>query len=283
MSGLHSGPVRVLALMVIVLGGCGALDFDGAPEGSNSLLAVLRPPPPGLAARWAIDPDDPDKRYRGTLMLANAPFGGDELYLQLYRDAVTDPAPNVRAAGVRGLANHGTPDDAGLIVERLTDEDRNVRLEAARGLQRLHNPVAIDGLIRAIDTDLGDTDADIRAEAADALGQYAERRVVLPLIGALADSSLVVNRNAERSLRTLTGQDFGFDRRAWADWYGSASEPFAGRSAYVYPVFWRPKRWWEHIPFVPPPPNEPEASPAGFPPIRPDQVSEPGSGDDGAG
>jgi len=275
--------VRVLVLTAILLGGCGALDFEGAPEGSNSLLAVLRPPPPGQAARWAINPDNPDERYRGTLMLANSPFGGEELYLQLYRDAVNDPAPNVRSAGVRGLANHGTPEDAALIVDRLTDEDRNVRLEAARGLQRLHNPVAIDALIRAIDEEQGDPDADVRAEAADALGQYAERRVVLPLVGALADSSLVVNRNAARSLHTLTGQDFGFDRRAWTEWYEGTSDLFAGRSAYVYPVFWRAKRWWEYIPFVPPPPNEPEASPAGFPPIRPSHATEPQPGDTGAG
>ncbi len=241
-------------------------------RGAKSLLALARPMSPGVAARMAINPDSADERYIGTLKLANAYFGGQQIYIELYEKAVTDESANVRSAGVRGLANHGTPDHVPILVATLRDSDRNVRLESARGLQRLHNPVAIPELIRVIDDSSGyEEDPDVRAEAADALGQYANSRVLSPLIGALADHSLIVNVSAADSLKTLTGQQFRLDRVAWFAWYKDADDPFAGRTTFYYPVFHRDKKWYEWIPFVSQPPNEPPATPVGMPPIRPSQ------------
>lgn len=225
----------------------------------------------------ALDPYNADHRARGTILLANAPFGGDELYHELYVRQVGDEEANVRASGLRGLGLHGRPEDVGLILPQLEDEIPAVRLEAVRALQRIHNPEAIDALI--ISTRLpdpteeagrtGEPEPMIRGEAAFALGQYAEPRVVQPLIAALADRFLVVNESARRSLRTLTGQDFGFDRRAWLEWYRDTETPFAGRGEYVYPTFRRGKFWWEYLPFVPGPPNETPAPPVGLTPAAP--------------
>jgi hypothetical protein len=240
------------------------------PRGTKSILVFNTEPTPTEAANWAIDKYDADKRYRGTLLLANAPYGNDPVYMQLFLDNIKDPDPGVRSAATRAIGRHGEPDQVPMIIERLSDEDRFVRAEAARSLQRLHNPAAIDPLIATLrptddGEDFGEKDPEVRAEAASALGQFPENKVIESLITALADPSLSVNRNAKASLQTLTGQDFGFDRRAWIDWYDQSKATFAGQSEYTYPIFNRRQRWWEYLPFVATPNNEPPSTPIGMP------------------
>jgi chromosome segregation ATPase len=109
-------------------------------------------------------------------------------------------------------------------------------------------------------------DAQVRAHAAEALGQYAESRVIDNLVKALDDENLAINLATVNSLRTLTGQDFGYDRGAWAAWNKATKEAFAARSVYMYPAFFRDKNWYEYIPFVPGPPNESSSTPAGLQP-----------------
>lgn len=244
--------------------------------GAESILEAFdnQRTPPELAA-MAIDPYDANNRYIGTLGLANMPFAGEPLYIRLFVDNIKDPDPAVRGAAARGLANHGQPVHAPLLVAALGDRDRGVRLEAARGLQRLHNPAAVDALLVAVREPLlsrdgrtttpGEQDPEIRAEAAFALGQYAQNRILQALIAGVDDSDLAVNRNALASLRTLTGQDFGYSRAAWLEWLSRTKDPFAARGEYIFPVFNRKPRIYEHLPFVPPPPNEIAGPPAGMP------------------
>jgi hypothetical protein len=250
--------------LAAILAGCESAGIELKP-GAKSIFEAFAQPTPQDAAKWAIDPYDADKRYRGTLLLANAPFASDPLYVQLFTDNVKDTDPGVRAAAARGLGTHGSPEHVPLLVERLKDEDPSVRVEAARALQRLHNPVAIDPLLAALDHDK-EPEPNVRLEAASALGQYAENRVVEQLIHSLQDDNLAVNLTTQDSLRTLTGQDFGLDIAAWQAWYNASHDLFAARSVYVYPVFSRSKHWYEHIPLVPGPPNEPQGTPAGMVP-----------------
>jgi hypothetical protein len=242
--------------------GCGA--FDDVPRGTDSLFQVFAPQTtPTEAAEMAIDPYSPERRYRGTTLLSNAAFGGQPVYLELYLDAVEDADAGVRAAGVRALGRHGEPEHARVLVRLLGDEDRMVRIAAARALQRLHNPEAVPALLDAIQQGR-EREPDVRVAAAEALGQYAEARVLQGLIGALADPRLSVNHAVRGSLTTLTGQDFGVDRRAWLDWYNATEDLFAARRPYVYPAFNRDKTIVEYLPFVPPPPNEEPSAPVGI-------------------
>lgn len=272
-----------------MLAGC---DSGEEMRGATSLLQLWQPPNPLEAAKMAVDPWDADARARGTMLLANGYFGGEDPYHALYLERAEDEDANVRAAAMRGLALHGQPEDVPLIASKLDDENVQVRLEAARALQRVYNPRAIDALVVHARLPVlptppsatspgnpgqpGESEPTIRTEAAGALGQYAEPRVIQPLISALDDRFLSVNEAARRSLRTLTGQDFGFDGKAWQEWYKGTDDLFAGRTAYIYPAFHRDKFFWEYLPFVPPPPNETASTPVGFPPAleRRDEASE---------
>ena len=255
-------PLLGATLALAALAACEGLDVQ---PGTTGLLQVFAEPSISQAAEWAIDKYDADKRYRGTMILANKPFAGEELYIKLFIDNASDPDSGVRTAATRALGNHGGPEHVPVILKSLQDPDKLVRLEAARALQRVHNPIAIDPLIKECD-DRKEIDSEVRAEAADALGQYAEPRVLASLQKSMADSNLSVNYSALRSLRTLTGQDFGLDRLAWRLWLDQSGDPFKARLAYTYPVFRRDKTTLEYVPFVPGPPNEPEgATPAGLP------------------
>jgi hypothetical protein len=260
--------MSVPALMCLsgALVGCGT--FDNVPRGTQSLLQVFVPQTtPTEAAEMATDPYSPERRYQGTTLLSNADFGGQPVYIQLYLDAVEDDDPGVRAAGARALGRHGEPAQAMRLVDLLGDEDRYVRFEAARSLQRLHNPDAVPALLESIRADK-EPEADVRVAAAEALGQYAQSRVLQGLIGALADPRLAVNHAVRTSLVTLTGQDFGVDRAAWTRWVSATDDLFAGQQPYVYPAFSREKKPYEYLPFVPPPPNETASTPVGLDPTQ---------------
>jgi len=258
-------PIGSLLGAALLLGGCGA--FDDVPRGTNSLLEVLNPQTsPTEAAEMATDPYSAENRYKGITLLSSADFGGLPVYLELYTDGLNDDDASVRGAAVRAIGHHGDPEHAPLIIEALQDEDDFVRLEAARGMQRIHSIDAVDSLLKLIDEN-NESNMDIRAACANALGQYREKRVVLGLMGALGDSRLGVNNRVQHALMILTGQNFGIDRNAWFDWYNGTIDIFAGAQPYTYPVFNRKKKIIEYMPFVPPPPNETPGTPVGMDPV----------------
>ena len=262
--------VRVLVLLVLALWFLPAWGVSplvlSSSLGPKRILTSLQPPTPQEAAKWAIDPYDADKRYRGTLLLANCALRQrPAVYPVVYRQRQGHGPGGAVGGASRGLGTHGRSENVLLLIERLADEDPTVRVEAARALQRIHNPVAIDPLL-AVLRQGKEQEAQVRMEAACALGQYAENRVVEQLIQSLQDDNLAVNRATQGSLRTLTGQDFGLEFTAWQVWYNSSHDLFAARGVYVYPVFFRKKTWVEHLPMVPGPPNEPQGIPAGLVP-----------------
>ncbi|MGH7243224.1 MAG: HEAT repeat domain-containing protein [Phycisphaerales bacterium] len=261
-----------LSIFAFVLPGCDV--FDDARPGATSIFDVFSEPSPSEAVQLAIDPYNADNRYRGTMLLSNAYFAGQPVYLKLFEDRAVDTDATVRIAGTRALANHGSSANVPILVKNLKDKDPLVRLEAARGLQRLHSQEAIEPLMDAsrdpdsVRRDEGsEENPDIRTAAATALGQYPNTDVVQHLITILTDSQLSVNEAALSSLRTMTGQDFGFDRREWLKWYDGTKSPFVAGTPFIYPVFHRKKKFIEYLPFVSPPPNEIAATPAGMPPI----------------
>ncbi|MFM9956472.1 MAG: HEAT repeat domain-containing protein [Phycisphaerales bacterium] len=239
---------------------------------STSILQVFAPPTPEEASRWAIDPFNADKRARGTLLLANAPWGGEDVYVRLYREQIKDtyrdpkkdPDPLVRAVAVRALAMHGSPDDVPAILELLKSDEKYLRWECARALQRLHNPVAVKPLTDRLNAK-NEAEASVREASASALGQYAERASFDALVAALYDRDLAVSSAARRSLATITGRDLGEDVRPWVAFSKESADVFAGRKTYEYPIFQRDPDWLEYIVPMLAPPNEKPGVPVGLP------------------
>ena len=240
-------PLGLAAL--IMSGGCAAAGEDISDIGRR-----LFPPSPTQAAQWALDTEDPDRRREGLLLLSTSRFGGEPPYVRLYREYIAnDPNPIVRAVAVRALARWGDAEDATLIVSHLdpeVEEDRTVRWEAARGLQRLHRPAVTRDLIEHL---LDDSEAPtVRAEIARAMGQYRGDAVFQALVAVLDDPSLNVNRAARDALAGLTGANQGLEPADWLQWYVSqpdGTDVFAGAAEYQYPVYEREPSLFERLTF----------------------------------
>lgn len=270
--------VGSLAVMAGLMTGCESIGDE-----VQDLASGIDPVSPPEAARMMIDPYNADNRRRGTVLISNAPFGGVDHYLCYYRDMVNNERdPIVKATAIRALARHGAPEDALRIVRhlRLCDEciRRNreaglsgapaelrrqdcqtpaclsdhvqVRWEAAKGLQRLHNPSTITELLKILRNE--SEHSDVRIAAAVALGQYPEDRVFQGLVAALDARELAINVAAEKSLTTLTGQSLGLDGLRWFAWYnsvGPSNDPFAGKTEYLYPTYVREESMLEKLAF----------------------------------
>ncbi|MHC4909689.1 MAG: HEAT repeat domain-containing protein [Planctomycetota bacterium] len=260
-------PCRTRAIIAIgVLGLLPASGCETLSQDLNEFAQSFSPKSPLEAAAMASDLNDPDRRREGIVLLSNAPFGGEEAYVKLYREyATVDPDPLARAAAIRALARHGRPSDAIVVVANLANENHAVRWAAAKGMQRLHEPRAIPEILKVL-RDRGQ-DGDVRAALANALGQYPENAVFDGLLGALDARQLSINIAAERSLITLTGQDLGADASVWLHWHrgmiADGKDPFAGRSDYRYPTYQRDETFFEKLTFWTSEPRELPGPPVG--------------------
>ncbi|MEM9020847.1 MAG: HEAT repeat domain-containing protein [Planctomycetota bacterium] len=241
-----AGWVMALGLCALMLG----CKSTGSGEGDGFFDdAFTSAPSPVEAVAMATDTTDPDRRRQGILWLSAAPFGGEGVYLELYRLFHNDPNPNVRAASARALGLHGTTDDAALLMLLVEDEDSFTRWQAANGLRMIHNLAAVDPLVGRLDP-LAEEDPNVRCCAADALGQYPSITVLNSLIVALEDRDFSVVEAARGSLRTLTGHDAGLDPRAWAAWSSeNANNLFDNQQPYTYQPYTRPRYWVDYISF----------------------------------
>jgi hypothetical protein len=240
---MRTALIVVLLPGVLIASGCDTISSD-----FDSFTQSFVPPSPAEAARWAADPNDRENARRGTILLANAPWGGAEVYLRMYRLYAEDALdPLVRAAALQALARHGDPSDAVLVSKSLASPFRQVRLAAMKALQRLHDPAAADAIwTRLVDAN---EDSDVRTEAAIALGQYPTPAVFNALVAALSQRDLAVNLAALDSLRTITGQDFGLDEDAWLRHMASAAKPLLDPPPYLYPTFVRDLDFWDRLMF----------------------------------
>lgn len=237
------GRTAILGTSLLLLAGCDTISSD-----LSQFTSSFTPPSPAEAARWAADPNDRENARRGTILLANAPWGGTEAYVKMYRLYAEDALdPLVRAAALQALARHGDPGDARLVAKSLTSPFRQVRLAAAKALQRLHDTEVADLLWpRLVDPE---EDSDVRTEIAIALGQYPTPAVFNALVAALSQRELAVNTASIDSLRSITGKDFGIDEDQWLVHMASAPQPLLTEPIYLYPVFVRDLDMWDHLAF----------------------------------
>jgi hypothetical protein len=254
--------VAMAVIMAIAIG-CETIGQD-----LGDVASAFNSVKPDQAAKMMMDPYDADNRRMGTVLISNSTFGGVDVYVRAYRDMVLNERdPIVKAVAIRALGRHGQPDDAPRIAPNLFHESVQVRWEAAKAMQRLHNPAAANDLLRVLRSETEQND--VRIAAAIALGQYAEDRVFQGLIAALDVRELGVNRAAEQSLRTLTGESLGLNSSAWLAWYnahGSAGGAFAQKGDYIYPTYQRDETLLEQLAFWTTRNFEQPAPPAGLRP-----------------
>ncbi len=138
-----------------------------------------------------------------------------------------------RYGAVIALGNIGGPKTVPALILALGDHSEYVRLEAARGLAKLADPVSIAPLIDTLESDedaavrreaafalrilgeqspvvahafrqaLQDESWEVRVEAARALGRIDDEASVDSLVAALVDSSYTVTTSAEHALANL--------------------------------------------------------------------------------
>jgi hypothetical protein len=246
------------ACTILLISGCESMSED-----FQDFTEKFSPPSPFQAAVWASDFNDPGLQRRGVILLSNATFGGERTYVDLYRVLASESVdPLVQASGIRALGRWGDPADAIIITDQLENEYRQVRLEAAIALQRIHDESAEDRIWRRL-IDESEDEA-IRVELAIALGQYSTDSAFQALALTLEDRSLAMNLAAADSLRVLTGRDFGIDGPAWLSWYDSTKSPFAKAEIFLYPTFERPITFFEKLAFWDPTVFEKPAPPRGL-------------------
>ena len=228
-------------------------------EDLTEIQSFFSPKSPSEVARDANNRESPDLQREGINKLSTSTFGGVEVYVELYRDRLlykeTSGGPLVQAACLRALGIHGEVDDAILIAKYLDiekNQSQEVRLAAAKSLQRIHNKKIISNLtstIRNIDEWY-----EVRIASIYALGQYKEERILDLLIDLLDDTKLSINLAAHDVLKFLTGKEFSLERSDWLDWYQAErkSDLFFNSEEYKYPVYSRKLSWWENIPFFMP-------------------------------
>lgn len=263
---LGSGGTRVRAtacaaltgLCLLMAGGCAQMSSD-----VNDFSSSMFPPSPSEAARWAVDNTNPENQRRGVMLLGTSSFGGDPAYLQLYTIYIEENSdPLVKSAAIQALARHGDPASAKLIAAQLDSPFTQVRLAAARGLQRIHEPAVADTMWKHLVNP--EEESDIRVELAVALGQYPRDDVFQALCTALDQRELAVNLAAADSLRLLTAEDFSLDRGLWLGWYRAQSAPFRREVPYYFPTYQRALGLGDYLMFWSIPTFEEPGVPAGI-------------------
>jgi len=248
----------LLATAACALAGCDQMSSDFG-DASNALF----PPSPAEAGRWAVDDSDPENQRRGVLLLGNSSFGGDTVYVNLYRlyiEENTDPV--VKATAIQALARHAGADDAQLIAKQLDSTVEQIRIAAAKALQRVHDPRVADTIWKKMINE--EEPAAVRVELAIALGQYPSRDVFEALCSALDDRELAVNLAAANSLRLLTGADFGLEPALWRSWADATASPLRADVPYYYPTFERQLGFGDYLMFWAIPTFEEPGVPSGL-------------------
>ncbi len=84
---IRASGLPLLAIACACLSGCISQEDRSQMAQADSILApIFKSTTPADAAAWAADPYDPDKRARGMNLLANAPFGSADVYVNMYRE-----------------------------------------------------------------------------------------------------------------------------------------------------------------------------------------------------
>jgi HEAT repeat protein len=199
------GQSPVSALLAKLVGGSSAEKREKlindllSPDADVRREAVLKLGQ-GEAARWDVTPK----------ILKNRALG--------------DESPLVRAAAVQVYAQLIESEELPEVLSKAADDiDMRVRMEAAAALSNRWDTQSMEILLKLLEND---EETAIRTQAAGGLVNFRDRKSVRGLTEALDDDEFSVSYRARQSLMELTGQDFGYDRQAWQEWFYATEKVF---------------------------------------------------------
>ena len=202
-------------LLVLSLGGCKAATSQSKSP-MTALIETLLSDSSGQIEKLQeqLLSSDADLRREGVLKLGQKKMARKKATPKILRNmAQADPDPQVRAAAVSVLARI---DKGQILLTVLQTAARDVSPLVRRecvvplGIQNDEQAGAI--LLEMLRTD---EEAELRAEAAAALKNYPAPKTIRGLIEGLTDEAFSVNYQCRQSLIKLTGKDFGYDHTAW--------------------------------------------------------------------
>lgn len=125
----------------------------------------------------------------------------EEPTLEDYILRLADENPDVRRNAAWWLGRQRDIRIVEPLIAAATDPDQDVRLRVMESLGNIRGEDVLEPLLRAL---AGDSAAEVRAAAAQALGRVGDVRAVETLIAALADEAPEVRTGAAASLGDLT-------------------------------------------------------------------------------
>ena len=180
---------------------------------------------PSEAARLMEDSASADNRWRGINELVQYSFARRPPYTDRYRQiGLLDPDPIVRAVAIRALNRSRDKSSTGVWQQALSDSSPMVRLEAAKAFVHIPDSEAAPKLGKMLSDH--EEDRNVRIATADALQHYRTVPTARVLSVALADRDFAVAWQSRRSLRILTGRDYGYDQAAWLEYFTGPQKPF---------------------------------------------------------
>lgn len=200
--GLVLASVALLGLDWPGQGAARAAEFaHAATDRRLELLHLLAPSTePEARAVMAAALDDADPSVRGAARRLAVRFPSPALVPALVR-VLAEADPAARSEAVLALA--GVPSDEARRAIELALADRNaaVRVSVVRALSRTGASAVVSLLDR-----VHDPEGDVRAAAAEALGEIGDPRAVLALVGISQDPIPEVRLAATRALGGLGGE-----------------------------------------------------------------------------
>ena len=200
--------MRRIATCIVLLGllaaGCGSSD-DGSGQGQ---------------------PLSPEAEKKVTDLVnkagdASAPAGKDDLVklgkpaVPKLIEALKSDSTFARATTAEALGEIGDPKAVDPLIASLKDDDERLRASAAYALGALGDAKAVEPLAAALE----DESVLVAANAAEALGKLGDKKALGPLIEAMQFADGDVKFFAHASLKTLSGEDFGYDAAKWKAWH----------------------------------------------------------------
>ena len=127
------------------------------------------------------------------------------------------------SSDLRALNRARDQDATPVFIKALSDQNDQVRLEAAKALANVPDPNAVGPLTSIVNND--SDNKDVRIAAADALRNYRSLDVARALVSTLGGRDFGVAWQSRQTLRKLTGHDMRYDEAAWLAYLTGPTKP----------------------------------------------------------